>query len=171
FKTTDYGRTWTSLSGTLPPKGYIHTVREDPKNPSLVYVGTELGLFASWDGGLSFSPLHLKDLPAVAVHDVLVHPRENDLIVATHGRSLYVLDDATPVQAMTAEVAAKSAFLFDLRPALRFAQKDTTYALGDAAFRGKNPPYGAIVTYSLKSKLDKDVPLKLEVLKDGQVVR
>ncbi len=171
FKTTDYGKTWTSLSSSLPAKGYVHTVREDPKNTSLLYVGTELGLFASWNGGGAFEHLHLKDLPAVAVHDVLVHPRENDLILATHGRSLYVLDDATPVQTMTAEIAAKPATLFDVRPALRFAQKDTTYALGDREFRGKNPPYGAIITYYLKTKLEKDSPLKMEVLKDGQVVR
>ena len=171
FKTTDFGKTWTSLAATLPAKGYVHTVREDPKNTSLVYVGTELGLFASWNGGASFARLHLKDLPAVAVHDVLVHPRENDLILATHGRSFYVLDDATPVQTMTAAIAARPATLFDVRPALRFALKDTTYALGDAAFRGKNPPYGAIVTYYLKDSLEKDAPLKLEVLKDGQVIR
>jgi hypothetical protein len=171
FKTADYGQTWTSIASGLPAKGYVHTVREDPRTPGLVYVGTELGLYASWTGGGAFTRLSLKDLPAVAVHDVLVHPRENDLIVATHGRSFYVLDDATPVQAMTREIAAKPATLFDVRPAMRFAQKDTTYALGDAAFRGKNPPYGAIITYYLKVKLDKDAPLKLEVLKEGKVVR
>ena len=92
----------------------------------------------------------------MAVHDMLVHPRENDLILATHGRSFYVLDDATPVQTMTAAIAARPATLFDVRPALRFALKDTTYALGDAAFRGKNPPYGAIVTYYLKNPLEKE---------------
>jgi hypothetical protein len=171
FKTSDFGSSWLDVTGNLPARGYVHVVREDPKQIGLVYVGTELGLFASWSGGKDYLRLHLKDLPAVAVHDVLVHPRENDLIVGTHGRGIYVLDDATPLQTMTPEIREKSAHLFGVRAALRFATRDTTYAIGDDPFRAKNPPYGAILTYWLKEKPQTDTPFKLEILQDGKVVR
>jgi photosystem II stability/assembly factor-like uncharacterized protein len=87
YKTTDFGRTWTNIAGNLPAANWVQTVREDPKNPNLLYVGTELGLYVSWSGGTQWTRLHLKNFPAVAVHEVIVHPRENDLILATHGRA------------------------------------------------------------------------------------
>ena len=95
FKTTDAGRSWTNISGNLPAKAYVQVVREDPKNTNLLYAGTELGLFASYNGGKDWLALNLKNLPNVAVHDIVVHPRENDLILATHGRSIWIFDDAT----------------------------------------------------------------------------
>lgn len=171
FRTTDFGETWVSLGAGLPAKGYVHVVREDPRNPNLIYVGTELGLYASWSGGRDFARLHLKNLPSVAVHDILVHPRQNDLILGTHGRSLMIFDDATPLQAMTSEIAATRAHLFPARPALRHTLRDTTYGLGDGVFRGQNPPYGAILSYWLKDAPAPELPLKLEILHDGQVVR
>ena len=79
----------------------MQVVREDPNNPNLLYAGTELGLFASYTGGKDWIRLNLKNLPHVAVHDIKIHPRENDLILATHGRSLWILDDATPIQQMS----------------------------------------------------------------------
>ena len=171
FKTSDFGSTWLDVTGNLPARGYVHVVREDPKNASLIYVGTELGLFASWSGGKDYVRLHLKDLPAVAVHDVLLHPRENDLIVGSHGRGIYLFDDATPLQTMTPEIREKTAHLFGARPALRFATRDTTYAIGDDPFRARNPPYGALLTYWLKEKPQQDTPFKLEVMQDGKLVR
>jgi photosystem II stability/assembly factor-like uncharacterized protein len=81
FKTTDSGKSWTNISGNLPAKAYVQVVREDPKNKNLLYAGTELGLFASYSGGKEWIPLNLKNLPNVSVHDILVHPRENDLIL------------------------------------------------------------------------------------------
>ncbi|HEX8186054.1 MAG TPA: hypothetical protein VF747_14925, partial [Blastocatellia bacterium] len=95
YRTSDGGKTWANISGDLPGKAYVHIVREDPKNPNLIYAGTELGLFGSYNGGKNWVSLGLKNLPAVAVHDILIHPRDNDLILATHGRSLWVFDDAT----------------------------------------------------------------------------
>jgi hypothetical protein len=156
----------------LPDKGYVHVVREDPKNPSLLYAGTELGLYASWDGGRGWSRLHGKNLPTVAVHDILVHPRENDLILATHGRALFILDDATPVQTIASADLEKPAHLFPIRAGVRFAQKMTRYGLGDKPFKGPNPAYGALVTYLLKEKPGKDVTFALEVTDEkGTLIR
>jgi photosystem II stability/assembly factor-like uncharacterized protein len=172
FKTTDFGATWSDISGTLPNGGYVHVVREDPRNPTLLYAGTELGLFASYAGGTAWQRLHAKNLPVVAVHDMLVHPATNDLLLGTHGRAFWVLDDASPVQQMSAVTKAKMQHLFTPMPAYRYSVKPTRYGEGDKLFRGANPPYGAIITYYLKEKLDSAAVLKLEVLDAaGTVVR
>lgn len=163
FKTADGGKSWKNISGNLPLKAYVQVVREDPKNPNLLYAGTELGLFASYDGGTSWARLNLKNLPHVSVHDILVHPRENDLILATHGRSIWILDDATPVQQMTPQVLEKSAHLFPVRPALRFATRFTRYGIGDAVFTGPNPPDGSLITYYLKNKPDDKTTFKVQI--------
>jgi photosystem II stability/assembly factor-like uncharacterized protein len=164
FKTTDGGRTFQNITGNLPSNAYVWIVREDPKNPRLLYAGTELGLYVSYTGGGNWTSLALKNLPSVAVHDIIVHPRDNDLIIATHGRGIYVLDDATPIQQMTAEVAREDAHLFDVRPALRYATRMTRYGIGDKAFAGQNPPYGALVSYYLKQKADDKTKVKIQIL-------
>ena len=173
FKTSDFGKSFAALATTgLPERAYVHVVREDPKNPSLLYAGTELGLYASFDGGKSWSRLHGKNLPTVAVHDILVHPRENDLILATHGRALWILDDATPVQTARSLDLAKPAHLFPVREAVRHSLKMTRYGIGDLPFKGANPPYGALVAYHLKEKPAKDKTFALEVLNaQGEVIR
>jgi photosystem II stability/assembly factor-like uncharacterized protein len=172
FKTTDAGKTWTSISGDLPAKAYVHIIREDRRNPNLLYAGTELGLFVSFDGGGRWQPLLLKNLSKVAVHDIIVHPRENDLILGTHGRSIMILDDIAPLQQMTAEIAAKRSQLFDIRAALRYATPMRAYGMGNKAYAGPNPPYGALISYYLKDKLDEKAALSLEVLDSaGKVIR
>jgi photosystem II stability/assembly factor-like uncharacterized protein len=164
FKTTDGGRSFQNITGNLPANAYVWVVREDPKNPKLIYAGTELGLYVSYTGGGNWTSLGLKNLPNVAVHDILVHPRDNDLILATHGRSLYILDDATPVQQMTADVAREDVHLFDIRPALRYTTMMTRYGIGDKSFAGQNPPYGALVSYYLKAKPDEKTKVKIQIL-------
>jgi photosystem II stability/assembly factor-like uncharacterized protein len=164
YKTTDGGKTFTNITGNLPANGYVHIVREDPRNTNLLYAGTEVGLYASWDGGRNWSELNLKNLPKVAVHDILVHPRDNDLILATHGRSLYVFDDATPIQQMSAEITRGDGYVFDVRPAYRFSTRMTRYGIGDKIFRGQNPPSGALITYYLKDKADEKTAIKMQVL-------
>ena len=134
-----------------------------PTNPSLVYAGTELGLFASYSGGREWVPLNLKNLPNVSVHDIVVHPRENDLILATHGRSVFIYDDATPIQRMTPAILGSNAHLFPVRPALRFATRFTRYGIGDKLFTGPNPPYGALISYYLKDKPDDKTTFKLQI--------
>jgi photosystem II stability/assembly factor-like uncharacterized protein len=172
FKTTDGGKSFTNISGNLPAQAYVHGLCEDPKNPNLLYAGTELGLYASYNGGGNWISLGLKNLPNVAVHDIVVHPRDNDLILATHGRSLWVLDDATPIQQMNANVLSSDATLFDVRPALRFSSMFTRYGIGDKVFAAPNPPAGALINYYLKDKADEKTPVKLEVFDaSGKLIR
>ena len=172
YKTTDGGKSWSDISGNLPEVGYVHTVREDPKNPNLIYAGSELGLFASYTGGTNWVSLGLKNLPAVAVRDIQIHPRDNDLILATHGRSVWIFDDASALQQMTPEIASKDVHLFDVRPALRFTARFQKYGIGDKQFTGANPSYGALITYYLKDKPDDKATAKIEVLdSSGKVIR
>ncbi|HSE98485.1 MAG TPA: hypothetical protein VLD57_09500, partial [Blastocatellia bacterium] len=172
FKTTDNGKSWKNITGNLPEKAYVHVVREDPRNPSLIYAGTELGLFASYTAGDNWVSLGLKNLPHVAVHDILVHPRDNDLILATHGRSIWIYDDATPLQQMSGQIASSDAHLFDIRPGLRYTTRFTRYGIGDKVFAGPNPPYGALITYYLKAKPDEKTPVKVQVFdSSGKVIR
>ncbi|HEV2883942.1 MAG TPA: hypothetical protein VGW36_03735 [Pyrinomonadaceae bacterium] len=163
FKTTDGGKNWTALASNLPAHAYVQVVREDPKNPNLLYAGTEVGLYASYNGGRQWIPLNLKNLPNVSVHDIFIHPRENDLILATHGRSVWIYDDATPIQQMTPAILDSNVHMFPIRPALRFASRMSRYGIGDKAFAGPNPSYGAIVTYYLKTKPDDKTTFKVEV--------
>ena len=172
FKTTDGGKSWTNISGNLPAKAYVQVVREDPKNTNLLYAGTELGLFASYNGGKDWLHLNLKNLPNVSVHDILVHPRENDLILATHGRSLWIFDDATPLQRMNQQILDSNAYLFPIRPALRYSSRFSRYGIGDKQFLGPNPPAGALITYYLKDKIDEKTTFKVEVFdRDGKLVQ
>lgn len=163
FKTVDGGRNWKNISGNLPTNAYVQVVREDPKNSNLLYAGTELGLFVSYTGGSEWNRLGLKNLPNVSVHDILVHPRDNDLILATHGRSIWIFDDATPLQQMTRQILGSATHLFPVRPALRFTTRFTRYGIGDKVFGGPNPPYGALITYYLKDKPDDKTVFKVQI--------
>jgi photosystem II stability/assembly factor-like uncharacterized protein len=172
FKTSDGGKTWQSVSSNLPAKAYVQVVREDPKNPTLLYAGTELGLFVSHTGGSEWNRLNLKNLPNVSVHDILVHPRDNDLILATHGRSVWIFDDATPLQQTTPQILNSNTHLFPVRPALRFTTRFTRYGIGDKVFAGPNPPYGALITYYLKDKPDDKTVFKVQIFdRSGKLIQ
>jgi len=172
FKTSDAGKTWKNISGNLPEKAYVWVVREDPKNANLLYAGTELGVFASYSGGSNWVPLNLKNLPTVAVHDIQIHPRENDLILGTHGRSVYIFDDATPIQQMTPELTNLAMHIFDVRPAMRFGSGFSRYGIGNKPYVGPNPKYGALITYYLKDKPDEKTTVKMQILDtSGKVIR
>lgn len=163
FRTADCGTSWTNITGNLPDGSYLQVLREDPKNPQVLYAGTEAGLYVSVTGGGSWFRLG-GNLPAVPVHEVLVHGRENDLIVATHARGLWILDDASAIQDLAAAAVAPKAHLFRMRTATRFATKTVkTPSLGDAIYRGTNPPYGAIIRYHLSSAPDSATPVRIEV--------
>jgi photosystem II stability/assembly factor-like uncharacterized protein len=149
FKTTDYGQTWTDISSNLPAKGYVHVVREDPKTKGLLFLGTELGIFASPDDGKTWMSLR-NGLPAVPVEELRVHPRDGDLILGTHGRGIYILDDITPIRQLAAATAT-DAYLFDPRPAIRWQTWGRDGNLAQKEFIGQNPPAGAIINFYLKA--------------------
>jgi photosystem II stability/assembly factor-like uncharacterized protein len=163
WKTTDYGKTWKSLAGNLPADVYLHSVREDPAMKGMLYAATERGVSFSRDDGATWQVLGM-NLPTVAVHDLVV--KEGDLVLATHGRSIWILDDLTPVRQFSKEIFEKPAFIFPPRPAVRWEERSGFHAKSP----GENPPYGAIINYYLKAKVEGD--LTLEILDaSGTVVR
>ncbi|MDZ7631083.1 MAG: hypothetical protein U5K74_06985 [Gemmatimonadaceae bacterium] len=163
FRTTDCGATWTSIAGNLPDGSYLQVLREDPKNPQVLYAGTETGLYVSVTGGANWFRLG-GNLPAVPVHEVLVHGRENDLIVATHARGIWILDDASAIQELAAAAAKPRRTSSPMRTATRFATKQNKR--GRSATRSSRAPipaYGAIIRYHLAAKPDSATPVRIEV--------
>ncbi|MDP9110146.1 MAG: glycosyl hydrolase, partial [Candidatus Eremiobacteraeota bacterium] len=144
FVTADFGRTWRNVSAGL--RSYVHVVREDPRNPDVLYAGTETGLFVSLDGGAHWQDFRL-GLPHVPVFDVRVHPRDNDLIVGTHARGFYVLDDLAPLQNLSSALK-KPAYLFSPPVATRYATGNYTEH-GRGEFVSDNKPYGATISFYL----------------------
>jgi photosystem II stability/assembly factor-like uncharacterized protein len=152
FVTHDYGASWQNITSNLPPYGNVQVVREDLVNKNLLYVGTEFGLYISTNGGKEWKKF-MTNLPTVRVDDVLVHPRENDLIVATHGRSVWIADDISPLQQLDQKVLDSAAFLFDIRPAVMWLndQQKGQQVAGQRNFQGENPERGASINYYLKA--------------------
>ena len=164
FKTTDFGKTWSQITTGLPDGSYVHAVREDPARKGLLYAGTETGIWVSFDDGAHWQTLQL-NLPTTPVHDLIIHG--DDLVVATHGRSFWVLDDIGPLRQASASIASEETHLFTPRTATRTRMGHTKrrrYAIGE------NPPDGAILYYYLKDEPKASV--KLELLDpQGKVVR
>jgi photosystem II stability/assembly factor-like uncharacterized protein len=169
FRTHDGGKTWQEISSGIPTGSYIHVVREDPKRKGLLYAGTETGVFVSFDDGDHWQPLQL-NLPNASVRDLIVHG--NDLVAGTHGRSIWILDDLTPLRQLDAKVAAGGAWLFAPETAyrMRFGSSDQGTPLPPDEPAGKNPPSGAILDYYLKSKPSGPVVLEIEDAQ-GHLVR
>ena len=153
YKSLDYGRTWTALIGAgSPVRGYAHVIKEDLVNPDLLFLGTEFGLWLSVDGGRQWSRYKGGDFPAVAVRDLAIHPRDHDLVVATHGRGIWIIDDITPLRALTPETLAKSAAFLQGKPIVQTLSAGGGWVNGDAEFVGANPPGDAIITYFLQKR-------------------
>ena len=148
YKTTDYGVTWTAITGNLPANRVIHVVREDPRTPSLLYLGTEQGLFVSLNAGAVWQ--EVRGLPRMPINDFVVQPRENDLVVATHARGIWILDHLNALQELTPALADAPSHLFTVQPAVMRRLTNTKAHTGDMLFRGENPPNGAIIDYWLK---------------------
>jgi photosystem II stability/assembly factor-like uncharacterized protein len=164
FRTTDLGKTWSSIVNGIPDGAYVHAVREDPKKLGLLYAGTELGVFVSFDNGAHWQPLQL-NLPPSPIHDLVV--KDDDLVVATHGRSFWVLDDLTPLRQVTAQSAAADMILYQPQTALRLhypEEIDKKQPVGD------NPPPGAIINYYLKTAPKDEVTLDI-LDASGKLVR
>ena len=154
FKTTDYGKTWKSLSSTMKPDVYLHAVREDPSKRGMLYVGTERGIVFSRDDGTTWEPLKA-NFPTVAVHDLRV--KDNDLVIATHGRSFWILDNVTALREWKPEVKSADAYLFPTPPAIRWRYSGNFHEKG----LGQNPPAAAMIEYWLKAKSSKDISIDI----------
>jgi hypothetical protein len=170
FVTRDYGATWTSITNNLPI-GNVNTVLEDAKNKNLLFVGTEFGVFVSLNGGAEWKKF-MTGLPTVRVDDLLIHPRDNDLIVGTHGRGVWIIDDITPLQQLNEKAIAAEAHLFDVRPGTQWLNDVTLsrYASRDKQFRGENPQQGTAISYYLKSAPSGDVKVTISDI-TGKVIR
>jgi photosystem II stability/assembly factor-like uncharacterized protein len=150
FKTTDFGKSWTKLVNGLPANDYVHAVRIDPRRLNLLFAGTEMGVYISFDDGAQWQSLQL-NLPVSPVNDLVV--KNNDLVVATHGRSFWVLDDITPLEQYADSIPQEDAHLFTPATASHTLFRGGFFGTG--ANTGKNPPAGAIIDYWLKTSLKK----------------
>lgn len=148
YRTSDYGKTWTPVvAADSGVKGYAHVVREDLVNRDLLFVGTELGLWISLDGGKQWAQYKGGELPNVAVRDLAIHPRDNDLVIATHGRGIWIIDDITPLRALTTDMQQQKAGFVKSNDVVQRITAFGGWANGDAEFTGANPPDDALITY------------------------
>jgi len=160
YKTSDYGKTWKSISSNLPEDEPVNVIREDHKNPNLLFVGTAKSIYVSINGGSSWASLK-NNLPYIPIHDLAIHPRENDLIVGSFGRSIWIAD-ISPLQEMTTEVMAKEEYLFDIQPqVLWILSEQTQVAAATQNFSGEIAPHGIVVNYYLKNKAKGDVKVQI----------
>ncbi len=155
YKTTDFGKTWIAL---VSPKelsgiqGYAHVIKEDVVKPDLLFLGTEFGLHISVDGGKNWAQFKGNHFPAVAVRDIAIQPRENELVLATHGRGIWIVDDITPLRALTPEILGEEAAFVAARPVQQRIEGNGGWANGDAVFTGDNPPDAAVIIYYQRSR-------------------
>ena len=165
FKTTDYGNTWTNVTGDLP-RGNINALREDPVNPDLLFAGTEFGMYVTLDRCKTWKRF-MSGMPSVRVDDILIHPRDHDLIVGTHGRSIFIMDDISPLEHMR-QAANDSLTLFDPRPAVLWkSDAQAQRHVANREFVGRNPQGGTAISILAKSDAGAG---KLEFLQAGKVV-
>jgi hypothetical protein len=166
FKTTDYGKTWASVVGNLPARGHINALREDYDNPNLLFVGTEFGLYVTLDGGRDWKKF-MPNMPTVRVDDILIHPRDRDLIIGTHGRSIWIADDITPLEQWRSNTTGDVA-LFDPRPGVLWKNDPSAQRhVGNRDFRAANPQGGTAIHLWAKSDLGAG---KVEFLQGTNVV-
>jgi photosystem II stability/assembly factor-like uncharacterized protein len=168
YRVTNFGRNSSDLSRGLPEDDYVKVIREDTRNPGLLYVGMDRGVFASWDGGDTWISIR-NNLPPASVRDIQVHPRENDLIIGTHGIGAWILDDIGPLQEL-AEAIREDVYLFGVRPAALWQSGSRDASFGQREFRAPNPPSGAYINYHLAEKPDEPVVITVKD-RSGQVVR
>jgi len=146
LKSTDKGRTWTSISSNLPANGPVHTIEQDHVNPNLLFLGTEFSFFVSFDAGATWTEFN-RGLPTIAVRDIAIQERENDLVIATFGRGFYVIDDYTPLQNYSNSITTKAGYIFPVKDAKMFVQTSGFDNQGSMYYVAENPPYGATITY------------------------
>jgi hypothetical protein len=166
YATHDFGKTWQPLvapSDLKGVRGYAHVIKEDPVEAQLLFLGTEFGLWVSVDGGAHWARFKGGQLPPVAVRDLAFHPRENDLVIATHGRGIWIVDDITPLRMLNANVISADAAFLSARPIQQRIEANGGWPTGAAAFVGENPAAGAVITYYQRTR-HLFGKLKIEVL-------
>ena len=168
FKATNFGKRSENLSRGLPQNDYVKVVREDPQNSKLLYVGMEHGIYASWDGGKEWSAI-MNNLPPVSVRDIKIQTIENDLVIGTHGRGAWILDDINPLQEM-ANTKSSGLHIFQPRTTYRWQMSRMDASQGQREYRAENPPYGAIITFHLAAGKIDTVKIKIAD-SDGNHVR
>jgi photosystem II stability/assembly factor-like uncharacterized protein len=171
LKSTDAGRTWTSIKGNLPANHPVWAIAEDHVNPNLLFVGTEFGLFFTVDGGRKWVQLK-GGLPTIQVRDLTIQKRENDLVVGTFGRGIYILDNYSALRSLTPEILKQGALLFPVKDALMYIQAQPIGGRGksfqgESFYTAENPPFGATFTYYLKDALKTKKEKRQEAEKDA----
>jgi photosystem II stability/assembly factor-like uncharacterized protein len=168
YKSADYGHTWTSIVGDMPAERVARTIREDPRNANLLYVGTEFGLWISPNSGQNWIELK-NNMPTLPFNDLVIHQRDNDLVLASHGRGVWILDSLSALQGLTSKALQSDITVFPVHPVEQIRYTNLKAHTGDMVFRGENPPNGAIIDYWLRQPVD---DLALEVVDDkGQLVQ
>jgi len=160
YKTSDFGQSWTSVAGDLPKDRVARTLREDPKNPNVLYLGTELGLFISINGGTNWIELK-SNMPTLPFNDLVVHPRDNDLVLATHGRGVWILDNLSAIQELS-DVMGQEAALFSIPEAKMINYNIGGAHTGDMYYRGENPRRGASMDIYLRDTVSRN-DIKLSI--------
>jgi hypothetical protein len=172
FRASEYGETWQRISNGIPESaGTVHVIREHHRNRNLLFAGLEFGAYVTFDHGANWHALK-GNFPPVPVDDIAIHPRDNDLILATHGRSFWILDDINPLEHLDDKVAALDLHVFDIRPATAWRMYGGRGVTGHQRFIGANPLYGAMIQYYLKAAISEKEKVKITVLdKSGKTVR
>jgi photosystem II stability/assembly factor-like uncharacterized protein len=172
LKSTDAGKTWASIKSNLPANGPVLAIAEDHVNPNLLFAGTEFGLFFSINGGQKWVQLK-GGLPTIAVRDLAIQKRENDLVIATFGRGIYILDDYTPLRVLRTETLAEESHIFPVKDALMYIQSQPLGGRGksqqgESFYTANNPPYGATFTYYIKEPLKTRKQRRQEAEKEAE---
>lgn len=160
FVTTDYGESWRAIKSNLPAGLTARVLREHPRNQNLLFLGTEFGAYVTFDRGARWTRLK-GNLPLVRIDDIQIHPRDNALVLATHGRSVWVLDDLSPLERAADSILASDIHLFDIAPATHFRLYNRKGSIGHKWFAAPNPPYGAVINYYVKDKPKDEVKVTI----------
>ncbi len=161
YESEDYGKTWRDIAGDLPAERVLRSVREDTRNEQVLFLGAEIGLYWSMDRGGHWTEIR-GGLPTLAFNDLVIHPRDNDLVLGTHGRGVWILDQINALQELTPAVTATDVHVFSMEPAVQVRRRNEGAHTGDIYYRGENPAGGALIDYWLRAEADSGA-VKIEI--------